>query len=161
MPGRGVTAAWPRQQSGHADWTANLTLPTKRDGAVGIQRLQSLEEVNSWLMAVCRLRLAKSQRPRRVISDLDSQRPIPMAVGITAVARRKPTSWLRGVKPTLLTTPRYCLLRQECYSYPVVNFISSRGGSAAQWNRIISGIRLPLRLTDPPVDRWCGFQTRR
>ena len=50
----GVTVAWwfenrrvsssrkskiferPRQRSGHADWTANLKLPTKRCGAVGI-----------------------------------------------------------------------------------------------------------------------------
>ena len=32
----GVTAAWPCQESGHADQTANLKLPTKRCGAVGI-----------------------------------------------------------------------------------------------------------------------------
>jgi hypothetical protein len=36
--GIGVTAAWPCQQSGHADWTANLKLPTQRCGAVGIPR---------------------------------------------------------------------------------------------------------------------------
>ena len=34
--GIGVTAAWPRQESGHANQTANLKLPTKRCSAVGI-----------------------------------------------------------------------------------------------------------------------------
>jgi hypothetical protein len=47
--GIGVTAAWPRQQSGHADQTANLKLPTKRCSAVGIFALQGGEEVKRLL----------------------------------------------------------------------------------------------------------------
>ena len=43
--GIGVTAAWPRQESRHADQTANLKLPTQRRGAVGIFALQGGEEV--------------------------------------------------------------------------------------------------------------------
>ncbi len=51
---RGVTAVWPCQQSGHADQTATLTLPTERCSAVGIPRLQPWEEVQALVSRVPR-----------------------------------------------------------------------------------------------------------